>query len=349
MVPKERGTRRAWAGLDDWRIMPPMGLTAGLGRSSNAVLARVGGLDWTAIQRSTAWVVPAGFVLMTVEVISKYIETPTWLGFDARLYAAASGAWLGGSNPWAVSDVGIYYAAPPPTLLAFVPFYWMPPILVSAVWVLGSFVLAALAIRSLRLPIWWMAFPPIVDGALVGNPDVAVLALLVVAGGRFGAVAPFLKIYAVVPMIGERQWRQMITTLGLLAVTAVVLPWGSWFSQLATIAENLAAVSIRQNTSVYGSPVLMAIAVIALLALGRRRAGWLAVPLLWPSTQIHYMAISVPGLTPYLALAWCFPVPEVRVASTCLFVLYEYVVGKQHPAFGVGKGILEGRNVSQPG
>jgi len=68
----------------------------------------------------------------------------------------------------------------------------------------------------------------------------------------------------------------------------------------------------------------MAIAVVALLALGLRRAGWLAVPLLWPSTQIHYMALAMPGLTPYLALAWCIPMPEFRLASTCAFVLVEW-------------------------
>jgi Protein of unknown function (DUF2029). len=280
-------------------------------------------------------VVPAGFIAMTIEVVAKYVETPTWVGFDARLYAAASAAWVGGSNPWTVSDVGIYYAAPPPTLLAFVPFYWMPPLVVSVIWILGSFALAGLAIRSLRLPIWWMAFPPLVDAALVGNPDVAVLVLLVVGGGRLGALAPFLKIYALVPMVGERRWRQIGLTCALLVATAFVLPWATWFAELPVITTNLAATSARQSTSVYGSPILMAIAVVALLALGLRRAGWLAVPLLWPSTQIHYMAVSVPGLTPYLALAWCFPLPEVRLASTCLFVLYQYVVSRDRPQLGL--------------
>jgi hypothetical protein len=262
---------------------------------------------------------------MATEVVSKYVQTPTWLGFDARLYAAASAAWIGGSNPWTVSDVGIYYAAPPPTLLAFLPFYWMPPIVVSAIWVVGSFALAGLAIRSLRLPIWWMAFPPIVDASLVGNPDVANLALLVVVGGRLGTVAPLFKIYALVPMVGARQWRQILLTCVVLAATAFLLPWGTWFAELLIITANLTATASRQTTSVYGSPLLMAIAVVALLTLGLRRAGWLAVPLLWPSTQIHYMAIAVPGLTPYLALAWCVPAPEVRLASTCVFALVQWL------------------------
>ena len=299
------------------------------------MLARVGRLDWAFIRRSTTWVVPAGFVAMTLAVIGKYLVTPTWLGFDASLYAAASAAWLAGSDPWAVSQAGIYYAAPPPTLLVFMPFASLPPLTVSVIWILGSFALAGLAIRSLRLPIWWMAFPPLVDAALVGNPDAAVLALLVVGGGRLGALAPFFKIYAVVPMIGERRWRQVGLTGALLTATAFVLPWATWFADLPVITANLASTAAFQTTSVYGSPNLMAIAIVVLLAMGMRRAGWLAVPLLWPSTQFHYMAIAVPGLTPYLALAWCIPMPEARLAATGAFVIYQRVVSRDRAPLGL--------------
>lgn len=289
---------------------------------------RVLALDWGFVRRSTAWLVPAGFVVMTIAVVAKYVQWPLWFGFDARLYAAAASAWIGGADPWAISDGGIFYGAPPPSLLVFLPFHWMPPVVVSLIWVFGSFILAGLAIRSLRLPVWWMAFPPLVDAILVGNPDAAVLALLVVAGGRLGAFAPFFKIYALAPMIGMRRWRQVGLACALLVATAFVLPWGTWFSDLPLITANLAATAARQSTSVYGDPILMAIAVVALLAVGARRAGWLAVPLLWPSTQIHYMAISVPGLTPFLALVWCFPVPELRLASVCVFALIQWLSPK---------------------
>ena len=56
------------------------------------------------------------------------------------------------ADPWSVTLVGVYYSAPPPTLLAFVPFVWMPPLAVSLLWIVGSFVLAFLAIRTLKLP-----------------------------------------------------------------------------------------------------------------------------------------------------------------------------------------------------
>ena len=225
-----------------------------------------------------------------------------------------------------VSQAGFYFAAPPPTLIPFALFAWMPSIVVSLIWIVGSFVLAWLAIRALRLPIWWVAFPPIVDAALVGNPDVAVLALLVCAGGRLGPIAPFLKIYALIPMVGERRWRQLSISLGLLAASLFIVPWGLWWSQLPAITDHL--ISVAGSTSVFGQPLLMAIAVVALVSLGLRRAGWLAVPLLWPYTQLHYAAISVPGLTPYLALCWCFPTPEVWLASTCVFAVYQRLVAR---------------------
>ena len=177
--------------------------------------------------------------------------------------------------------------------------------------------------------VWWVAFPPIVDAALVGDPDVAVLALLVCGGGRLGPVAPFLKIYAFIPLVGERRWRDVAMALGLLAASVLVLPWGLWLSQLPLITDHL--ISVSGSTSVFGQPILMAIAVVAMLSLGLRRAGWLAVPLLWPYTQLHYAAISVPGLTPYLALCWCFPTPEVWLLSTCVFAVYQRLIAKSAP------------------
>lgn len=295
------------------------------------------GIDWGYIRRRTAWVVPFVFLSLSAIVVLKYIQTPVWVGLDASLYAQAAAAWLAGSDPWAVSQIGIYFAAPPPTLLPFALFAWMPPLAVSLIWIVGSFVMAWLAVRALRLPIWWIAFPPIVDAALVGNPDVAVLAFLVCAGGRLGGLAPFFKIYAFIPMVGERRWREIATAVALLAVTALILPWGLWFSQLPVITGHL--VSVSASTSVFGQPVLMAVAVVALLSLGLRRAGWLAVPILWPYTQFHYAAISVPGLTPYLALCWCFPTPEVWLVSTCVFAVYQRLIARPVAAAAAVAGI----------
>lgn len=241
---------------------------------------RIRSIDWVFVRSATWWLVPVGFFGLTAVVILKYVLTPNWLGFDASLYASATAAWTQGGNPWMVSQNGVFYAAPPPSLLPYLPFFWMPAGVVSLIWVAGSFALALVAIRALELPWWWMAFPPLVDGILVGNANVAVLALLVVPSGRLAPLAAFLKVYALVPMVGERRWRDIAVTVALLGATVILLPWGTWFAEQDAISGNLGRVSA--TTSVFGQPILMAIAAIALLSLGLRRAGWLAVPLLWP-------------------------------------------------------------------
>jgi hypothetical protein len=65
----------------------------------------------------------------------------------------------------------------------------------------------------------------------------------------------------------------------------------------------------------------MAIGAVALLSLGIRRAGWLAVPILWPWTQAHYMVISTPALSPTLALVWCLPDVPAPVALASVIVV----------------------------
>jgi hypothetical protein len=265
--------------------------------------------------RRLSRLVPIVFALSTGFQITKYIVVPAGIGFDARLYTDATRAWLAGGDPWAVSDLGVRFGAPPPTLVAFIPFVIFPDWLVSAMWVAGSFALAWLAIRAIGLPLWWIAFWPIMDGAMVGNPDVAVLALIVVARQRFDWLAPVLKVYAAFPMFSMARWRSIIAAAIALLLTAPFLPWSLWASQLESISANLQATA--QTTSVFGSPVLMALAVIALAILGVRRAGWFIVAVLWPYTQQHYLAMSVPALTPMLAIVWSIPrvTPEIILGS----------------------------------
>lgn len=252
---------------------------------------------------------PYVFAVTTGFQATKYIVVPQGVGFDARLYASAARAWIEGGDPWKVSDLGIFFGAPPPTLLAFAPFAFLSGAVVSVILIAASTFAAVIAIRSLGLPLWWLAFWPIVDGVLVGNPDVIMLCLLVVARGRLAGLAALLKVYAVAPLLGEWRLRQLAVALVLTLASVLVLPWGHWLSDLGLITEHLERTSA--STSVFGNPVAMIVGAGALLALGVRRAGWLVVPLLWPSTQPHYMAMSVPMLTPLLAIAWSFPHPYV--------------------------------------
>jgi hypothetical protein len=223
------------------------------------------------------------------------------------LYVAAARQWLAGGDPWSVMSSGIHFGAPPPTLLVFVPFVLLPDWLIAVVWIVGSFLLAFLAIRTLALQWWWILFWPIMDGALVGNPDVAILALLVIAHQKLAWVAPILKIYAVFPLISMWRWKTLAGTAVALLLSAVILPWPLWLDSLPTISERLEA--LAHTTSVAGDIPLTVIGIGALVALGFRRAGWLVVPVLWPWTQPHYLAMSVPVLTPTLAILWSIPGP----------------------------------------
>jgi hypothetical protein len=266
------------------------------------------------------WWLAALFAVVTGFRLTIYIVVPANLGIDARVYVAAAGAWVDGGDPWSASANGVLFAAPPTSFLPFVPFVGLDPRVTAAAWIVGCLVVAALAIRSLHLPLWWVAFPPVADGIMVGSLDVVVLGLLVIWRGRLGALAPLLKIYALIPMLGERRWRDVLIAGGLLAASLLVLPWGDWFARLPEISANLAQTSA--STSVYGSPVLMVVGVMGLAVIGLPRAGWLAVPVLWPSTQPHYMAVSVPGLVPFIAAVWCFPHPLVTLGSVVAYALH---------------------------
>ena len=99
--------------------------------------------------------------------------------------------------------------------------------------------------------------------------------------------------------------------IALLVATAPLLPWSLWFANLSSITAGLERYSV--TTSVAGSLPLMLAGIVALAALGYRRAGWLVVPVLWPFTQPHYLAMSVPVLTPTLAILWSIPGPPPLV------------------------------------
>ena len=59
--------------------------------------------------------------VMRVSVISAAAP-----GFDAKLYRTATLTWLQGGDPWSVYSGAIRFAAPPPSLLAMLPFALVP-------------------------------------------------------------------------------------------------------------------------------------------------------------------------------------------------------------------------------
>jgi hypothetical protein len=240
------------------------------------------------------------------------------VGVDGRLYYRAASTWVAGGDPWTaytttntwpVSGAYIHFlfTGPPPTVLAFVPFVWIP----ESAFVIGWFALtvgaAIYTLRRLGLPLWWLLFPPMATGILVANPHVVALALLLSSSHWLQALASPIKAYALIPLVGERRWR----ALGILGVTGAVSLvafwplWSSYISEYPAISSWLAGAT-HGGFSAARDPALLAVAIVLLAALAlidRREAGWLAVPTIWPATQGFYATFVLPLQWPWLAAA----------------------------------------------
>ena len=202
-------------------------------------------------------------------------------GTDAMLYAASARAWLNGADPWQVTELGVRFAGPPPTLLLFAPFAYLAPVLTAVIWLVADVVAVWFVVRRLRIPWWWYLFPPILEAILPANPEPVVLACLVAAPSMVQAVAPVLKIYALAPLVGERRIKALAVSLTIIGASAVVLPWGRFLGDLPLVSSTL--VDQTMSLSAWSLPWLLPFTVIGLLGLGLKRAGWLAVPALWPT------------------------------------------------------------------
>ena len=143
-----------------------------------------------------------GLLLVFVLVTAERLLGATRLGtfaIDLRIYRAAAEAALRGGNPWTAAVDGLGFAAPPPTCCRTFPAALLPELLAVAIYGALTFGAALVAIRVLRLPLWWLLFPPIVDSLIVLNPDVIVIALLL-AGGRWAGTSLPFKVYAAMPL-----------------------------------------------------------------------------------------------------------------------------------------------------
>jgi hypothetical protein len=255
---------------------------------------------------------PALFALTSGRHVLAVLLSPGAPGFDAQLYAQAARAWLSGMDPWQMEWASGRFVGPPPLLVPFVPFAFAPVELVAGFWIVADLAIVILVLRRLRLPAWWIGFPPIVETVTMGNPEALVVGLLVLGGTRSGLAAA-LKPYAALPLLGERRWRAIGLAIATLAASLVVLPWGMYFWDAPVIAQTI--VSQTGVTSAFGSPVLMVIGAAGLAALGLRRNLWLAVPVLWPYGHLHYATMTVPMLPAATAAFWAIPDARFTVAG----------------------------------
>jgi hypothetical protein len=267
--------------------------------------------------RPLLWVlVPAWFIAISAVRLS--VLLPTTPGYDGMLYRDATLRWLAGGDPWAIHPGEAVFAAPPPTLLAMLPFAVLPePVARIALVSLG--VGASIwMIRRLRLPLWWLAFPPLVDGLYIANPHVFVVPLII-AG--LAPLAILVKLYAgAVPAI-RFQLGALAVAAGVVVVTAPFLPWGLFIARWPQVSAALASQAAGGGFSVWATPLLLPVAVIAAILIGRERLAWWSVPVFWPYTQWYYSSMAMPILTPIAAIALAAPVPGATTVGLVIAVV----------------------------
>jgi hypothetical protein len=261
---------------------------------------------------------PLVFALGSAYSALTVILDPGIIGSHAAIYTGAARAWLEMRDPWEVGPIAAKFAGPPTMLLPFAPFVVLPVDVTRLIWVCGSAALSIWSLRRLGLPGYWLGFPPLFGAIVLGHPEVVVLSLLVMGGAGAG-LACLIKPYAGFPLVAERAWRALAVAGGLFIVTAPLLPWGLFIQDLPNIAATLARQS--HGDSVFGQPLPMLIAGAVLASLGLRRALWLATPLLWPLAQPGYKIMTIPQVSPLLALFWAIPLP----GATLLGVFAEAV------------------------
>jgi hypothetical protein len=260
------------------------------------------------------------FTVMSIyRVIGPALVSPVDFGWDAVAYTRAARALLDGANPWMTGIPNGTYAAPPPSLLPFLPFTYLPEIATQAFWVAIAALSALYVFRRLHLPLWWFLFPPALLAIAAGSSALPLLALLVRGGVVAEAAAVVGRVYSAVPLVALKRWRSLVVAGTVMVVTAPFLGWNLYLRDFAAINATLQAQSGGGNSALGAAdlaPVLVPLAIAGLVLLGRRKAAWLAVPALWPNAQEYYAVIALPiaAEVPIATLAMATPLTPGIIA-----------------------------------
>lgn len=282
--------------------------------------------DWRFVVVTLGRIALAGWFFFQSLLVSAWLVNEGYLGGDFRIYYRAARAWLSGGDPWnaGVHILGpAHFGAPPASLVPVVPFTFISEDQAVAIWVVLCVLSSLYVIRRLRLGLEWLLFPPLVFGVVSGNPSLPVLALLVAGSSWTAAVAAALKVYAVVPLVGERRWRTVGIALSVLAAAVVLAPglWIEYVQRFGEISARLSAESVGGYSAVRWwplvPPTLVALVVIARYDL--RAAGWLAVPALWPGSEWHWSTMALPVLTPWLGVMLAIDLRGLPAVATWVF------------------------------
>jgi hypothetical protein len=246
---------------------------------------------------------PAWFVVIDLLWLAK----PDVLAIDARHYQRAASAWLAGGDPWGVIEgAGGNYAAGPHTLLFYAPTSVLPLAVSEAIWMTLGLAASVWLVRRLKLPLWWVLFPPLTHAIWNGNPQTIALALLVFGAPWAAVVAVGLKLYTALALLTRP--RTLILAGIALAVTLLILPWQLYLANGLGIGDHLGT---AWNGSAWRFPILLVPTLLGLWVLRRSGAEWYAVPAVWPATQFYYVGMVMPAIVgrPILAVALALPVP----------------------------------------
>jgi hypothetical protein len=260
--------------------------------------------------RAVPWALAVIFAIVTVVRTIRAIQLGT-LAIDLRIYRAAADAAIHGGDPWRAGVDGLTFAGAPPALLPYVPAAVLPESVAVALYLILSVAAALVVLRRLGLPPWWLLFPPLAETIVVLNSDVFVIALLV-AGGRWAFASVVVKVYAVIPLLLQRRWISAVVGAVACLIALPLVP------QFLTNRDAITAALEAQSyggLSAWGSWLLVP-TIIALIALLDRGAEWMAVPAVWPFTQLHYnvLALPVAATSPIVTFLLCFavwPLPAV--------------------------------------
>jgi hypothetical protein len=259
------------------------------------------------------------------------------IGQDIMIYYRGVQAWLAGGDPWAARVVvnphaAFSYAGSPATTVLLAPSALFTEAQFTVIWLVLSAASAILTVRLLRLPPWWLLFPPTIEALYSGNPQLVVLALLLVGVGRAGVVADMvaaaLKVYAVIPLAGERTFRRLVLAAALTVATMVIAPtlWIHYAQDFGAISARLARESGKGFSAFYYSRLFIptALAIIALWSRDRRAAAWLLVPALWPATEFHYSTFALPVMAPILAVLLSISIRQVPPVAIIVYALWRF-------------------------
>jgi glycosyl transferase family 87 len=186
----------------------------------------------------------------------------SFIGRDFWIYRNAGLAVLDGTDPWLASfawnGTDWHFAAPPIAAQLFVPFALIAGSLSLILFLALSVGAAWAALRALKLPAWWLLFPPMTEGILAANPQILLFGLIVIgmaptriptsrhrirlAGWLAArAVAVGLKIYGIVPIVARREWRALAATAGLVALSVAIAPdlWVRYLTGFGDISSRI--------------------------------------------------------------------------------------------------------------